>query len=356
MIDSRIDRILSLVAAAQTISDSHSPLGKRARVELQRETGLSHAGVDYALAHCLEHHVSRGTLTGLVKTQKRLPRSHVLLSANVFTAAFRAIVLGLCQSENVQVRASRRAETFPRLLHEASEGAFDLVAELHPEPGESFWVYGSTDTIKTLRQTLPSGVKFHAHGPGMGAAVFKEHLHYQSPDLPPAVAALARDIIPFDQRGCLSPRVVIIEGSRTFAELVCNLLVQELTRLEQEIPRGELSPAEAADALRYEASVTFVGSSVPAGMGMVFLDPVDGRVLVPPVGRYVHVSVTDDSFPLLKGLGPQLTGVAFYNSSDLQGRLREAIGDRRYVDMGQMQHPAFDGPVDLRHGFTAELL
>lgn len=356
MTDSRIERILSLLNAVQTLTDEQSVLGKQARSELRIETGLSAAGVDFALRNCLEHHVTRGTLTGLVKTQPRLPRSHVLLSANVFTAAFRAIVLGLCQSEHVQVRASRRAESLPQLLHAASGGAFDLVSELHPEPGESFWVYGNAETIQALRQTLPSGVKFHAHGPGMGAAVFKEHLHYASPDLPGAVEALCQDIIAFDQRGCLSPRVVLIEGSRTFAELVCNLLVQGLTRLEQIVPRGELNPQEVADALRYEASVTFVGSSVPAGMGMVFLDPVASRVLVPPIGRYVHVSVTDDALGLLSALGPQLTSVAFYNGKDLPGRLREVIGDRRYVEMGQMQRPAFDGPVDLRHGFTPEVL
>jgi len=68
------------------------------------------------------------------------------------------------------------------------------------------------------------------------------------------------------------------------------------------------------------------------------------------------VSVCDDALQLLERLGPQLTSVAFYNGQDLPGRLRSAIGDRRLVDMGSMQCPPLDGPVDLRHGFLAERL
>jgi len=352
MNDDRVERILAVRRAAQALADPRGEGSTSARAALVQETGLSAQGVAFALERCLEHQVSRATLSGLVKVQPLLSRSHVLLSANVFTAAFRAVVLGLAQSPQTQVRASRRSSAFPRLLCEMSGGAFELVDELTPQPGESLWAYGTAETLTSLRAQLPSGVQFHAHGPGMGAAVFRQPVHYQDPELPTHVTELVSDVIAFDQRGCLSPRVILVEGSRSYAEQVCDLLVRALDDAERAIPRGALDPQETADALRYEATVTYLGSSAPAGMGMVFLDPAPGRVLTPPVGRYLHVSVCDDVLSTLVALGPELTTVGIYNGQDLPGRLQERIGPRRYVELGQMQRPAFDGPVDLRPGFA----
>jgi hypothetical protein len=352
MSDDRVERILAVRRAAQALADPHGEHSARARAELVQETGLSPQGVALALEQCLEHQVSRATLSGLVKVQPLLSRSHVLLSANVFTAAFRAVVLGLCQSPQTQVRASRRSSAFPRLLWELSGGAFDLVDALVPQSGESLWAYGTAETLSSLRTQLPSGVQFHAHGPGMGVAVFRQPVHYDDPELPTHIAGLVSDVIAFDQRGCLSPRLVLVEGTRSYAEQVCDLLVRTLDEAERAVPRGQLDPQETADALRYEATVTYLGSSAPAGMGMVFLDPVPQRVLTPPVGRYLHVSVCSDAASTLVTLGPELTGVGIYNGQDLPGRLQERIGPRRYVALGQMQRPAFDGPVDLRSGFA----
>lgn len=349
--DERLERIWAVVRAAQQLADPDHPMGQRARQLLPDETGLSKEGVAFALERCLEHQVSRSTLSGLVKIQTRAARSHVLLSANVFTAAFRAIVLGLTQSPVTLVRASRRSPTFPRLLWELSGQAFELTQELQPEAGDAYWAYGAADTLRSVRAQLPVGVAFHGHGPGLGAAVFREPLHYEDPELPRHVDSLAMDVIAFDQRGCLSPRIVIVEGSRNYAERICDLLVHALSEAERRVPRGALSDQEVADALRYEATMTYLGSSAPAGMGLIFLDPELGRVLTPPVGRYLHVTVCQDALPILTRLGPELTSVGLYNGQDLPGRLREAVGPRRYVELGQMQRPAFDGPVDLRPGF-----
>lgn len=356
MLDDRLERLLALKAAAGEIANPTSSRGKQARSALLESSSLSAEGVEYALRSCLEHSVARSTLSGIVSQTKMEARSHVLLSANVFVAAFRAIALGLIQSPRTHVRSSRRAPAFTRLLYEASHHAFDLVEELTPRAGDHFWAYASDETIAHLRATLPAGVHFHPHGAGMGAAVIREIPGVRSLDLTSAANALALDTIAFDQRGCLSPRVVIVEGSREFAENFCNHLVTALALVEESIPRGSLSDEEKADALRHEATMTFVGSCVPAGMGLVFLDPEDGRVLIPPIGRYLHVTRTGDALPLLKAMAPGLTTVSFFNGEHLPGVLFEAIGPRRYVELGKMQTPAFDGPVDLRHAWSAEIL
>ena len=351
MSDDRLARLLALKAAAEAIADPHTPAGIRAREELSESTLLSPEGVDFALTHCLEHQVSRSVLSALIRKCRRVPGASVLLSANVFSAAFRAIALALCQSTRVTVRPSTRDPVMTRLLHKGSGGAFELSAALSPQPREHIWVYGTEATIRSVKSGLPPGVKLHAHGPGLGAAVLVESEDSRQDGLPPAVDALAMDTVAFDQRGCLSPRIVLLQGSRHFAEMVCDHLVASLKAWEGKVPRGRLSDDEQADATRFVSTMHFVGSSVSCGKGLVSLDPVKDRIFIPPIGRHLHVTVTDDAIGLLTAIGERLTTVGSHNAELLPGRLLEAIGPRRYVELGQMQRPAFDGPVDLRSGF-----
>lgn len=356
MTDDRLARLYALKTAAEALADPHSELGRRARIELVDATGLSPEGVDYALKHCLEASVTRGTLSGLVGRAKRARRAHVLLSSNVFVATFRAIALALCQSPQVDVRTSRREPVMAKLLHEGSGGAFEIVQTLTPASGEHVWAYGHDATLRELKKTLPSGVHFHGHGAGMGVAVLRESAEMRKAELAGACDALCRDVIAFDQRGCLSPRVVVVQGSRQFAEEVCDLLVEGLGRWEERVPRGGLSDEERSDIAWHEATMFFLGSCVRSGKGLIFLDPVPERIIIPPVGRLLHVTVTSDAPALLRSMNDSITTVGLFNPGPLEGLLHECLGPRRYVALGQMQTPAFDGPVDLRVGTNAVVL
>lgn len=353
MRDEQMRRIFALKRAAEELANPTSHYGKWAREKLPHTTGLSAEGVDYALQNCLEFDVPRGTLSSLTRTAPAARRAHVLLSSNVFTATFRAILLALCQSDKVTVRPSRREPLMAELLHEASGGAFEIADELKPEPGDHYWAYGSDETLVTLLRKLPSGVEFHGHGFGLGLAIFREGAGVRAADLERAARALSFDVCAFDQRGCLSPRILLIDGSRAFAESVCDALVTELDRRELEIPRGELTSDEQADARWHSDTIRFVGSFAPAGKGLVFLDPETDRMILPPVGRYLSVTVARDVLPLVKRLGDRITTVGLFEGGNLEGILREAIGERRFVDVGEMQKPALDGPVDLRKGWRS---
>lgn len=345
--------LFALKRAAEELANPKSHFGRIAREQLPGPTGLSPEGVDYALRNCLEHDVARGTLSSLTRTAPRARRAHVLLSSNVFTATFRAILLALCQSEKVSVRPSRREPLMARLLHEASAGAFEIVDELKPEPGDHYWAYGSDETLSRLQRKLPSGVEFHGHGYGLGLAIFREAAGVRAVDIERAARALSFDVCAFDQRGCLSPRILLIDGSRAFAESVSDALVTELDRREVELPRGKLTEEEEADARWHSDTLRFVGSFAPAGKGMVFLDPETNRMILPPVGRYLSVTVAEDVIPLVKRLGDRITTIGFFEAGHLPGLLRNVIGERRFVDVGQMQKPAVDGPVDLRKGWRS---
>lgn len=354
--DTRLARLEALQNAARQIADPHHELGREAREVLALSTGLSPQGVDYALRHCLEHRANRSSWSQLVKRQAMTARAHVLLSANVFTAAFRAIGLALVQAPHVFVRPSRREPEMAQLLYRGSQGAFELVDSLSPEPGDPLWAYGTDDTLARLRDTLPGGVRLHAHGSGMGAVVV-------GPDLPKTTAAfdeaadrIAKDAIVFDQRGCLSPRVVLFEGDEESAAAFAQALARTLARWEQRVPRGTLTESEAADFLWYRDTMTYAAEALPAGKGLVVLDPAEERLMVPPVGRVLHVTRTRDAERLLVAMGPRVTSVGIAGHEHLEGRLRVSVGERRYGPVGTMQSPPLDGPVDRRNGWDAEVV
>ena len=355
MNDPRLERALALREAARRLASPDDAAGRRAREQLRASTNLSPEGIEFVLSECLELEPGRTALAQLIRRAPAARRAHVLLSANVFSAAYRAILLGLLQSTDVQVRASRREPVFPKLLAELSGGAFTLVSALSPEPGDHFWAYGSQSTLDNVRDGLPSGVHFHPHGPGMGVALVMEPDHVVEGALDSAADGLAQDTIAFDQRGCLSPRVVLIAGSAAFAEDFCQRLASALRTWEQAVPRGTLDEAEAADARRYEDTMLYTGGALVAGRGLVALDPEPERVVVPPVGRYLHVTRTADPLGLLTRMASKITCVGLFNAPLMPGLCEQRIGPRRYVPLGQMQKPALDGPVDLRAGFNAEI-
>lgn len=353
--DTRLARIEALQRAARQIADPDHPRGREAREVLTRSTGLSPQGVDHALRNYLEHRTSRSTWSQLIKRQPACARAHVLLSANVFTATFRAIGLALTQSPHVFVRASRREPEMAQLLFQGSGGSFELVDSLSPVPGDPVWAYGTNETLARLRDTLPGGVRFHAHGSGMGVAVVGPDLS-QRGSLDETADRLAADVAAFDQRGCLSPRVVLVEGERDYAAAFAQALARACARWEQQVPRGKLTEAESADLHWYRDTMTYAADALPAGKGVVVLDPVDERLVIPPVGRALHVTRTHNAEKLLESIADRVTCVGIAGHDNLEGRLRISLGERRYTALGAMQTPPLDGPVDLRKGWQAEVV
>jgi hypothetical protein len=344
-------RLLALARAAQLIASPETEWGRKARQLLCQQAGLSPQGVEYALWECLEAQVSRATLSQLMKRAPQAKTVHVVLSANVFTAAFRAIALGLAQSDEVRVRPSSREPTFARLLFEAAPGAFELVEEVAPKPGDHVWIYGTHESIEAISDTFPPGVAVHGHGPGMGAAVVRQPDQWTRSVLRDGADRLAQDVVAFDQRGCLSPRVVLVQGGDDFFEQFVDELHRALAGWQSAVPRGALSESEGADAERYQQTMGYVARCLDLEPGLIAIDPVWERLVVPPVGRHLHVTRTVDPLARLIELAPHLTTVGFFHAGSLVGQCQAQIGPRRYVDLGQMQRPALDGPVDLRSGW-----
>ncbi|MCH2108876.1 MAG: hypothetical protein MK135_06070 [Polyangiaceae bacterium] len=364
----RQERLLALHEAVAHIADPHHTLGIAYRRRLRESHPLSAPNWETAINESLEHTTSRSGLLQLLKIAPPAPAAHVQLAGNVFLGAYRAIALALAQTSRVKVRASRRDGAMAELLFDATRGAFELVDELDAEPGDHVWAYGSDSTLEKLKGQLPAGCHLHPHGSGMGVAVLFEPQTKPEVDLDTAALGLALDTALFDQRGCLSPRMVIVEGSRQYAEDFADALYKALVQVEESIPRGKLTSSEQADIFRWETTVSYLGSSARAGAGMLFVDPEENRLVVPPIGRNLHLCVTSNALELLQPIGGQITSFGIYGTSSFPAQFEEKLkgqplnsglidsGERRFSPFGKMQMPAFDGPVDKRVGFRSLII
>jgi len=345
--NARRARVERLLEAARVLADAEHDAGHALRKRLRETTGLSSAGIELGLSRCLETEHGAAELDALLASTPEAPRAHVLLSANVFVAALRAIALGLASSASVYVRASRRDPALAEALHGIVPDLFQLSPALSPEPGDRFWAYGSDATLGELRSSLASGVWFHPHGSGLGAVVVDCSI-FTAGD----ARAIALDTALFDQRGCLSPRVICVVGEQTQAEGVAQALARELLALESQLPPGPLSAEQAAEARCQRDAAAYAFELFPAGSGWV---SCARELVVPPALRSLHVSWTHDPVQALSDLQPHLTCLAT-NTPALESTLGKAFDGARLVALGDMQRPPLDGPVDRRHGTSGQLL
>jgi hypothetical protein len=343
-----VPRVGALIAAARRLADPRDPLGIRARNELPEATGLSPEGVELALTRCLETHPSDDEVLALVRSVRPARRAHVLLSANVFVAAHRAIALALAASDVVFVRASRREPLTVRLLESAAPALFTVVEQLDLRPGDHLWAYGEAETLDALRREIPEGVVLLAHGPGFGVVFVDAPSAVTPPDLAATAGAVADDVVPFDQHGCLSPRIVFVLGDpsrvRAFAGALSDALAERAVR----VPVGRLDAEDLAGRTRYRDTLLAAGTVLPSGDGFVGLD-LDGRaVVVPPPGRNVHVMHCTDPAVVSGLLGTRVTSVAVAGDRAFADRIQALFPHARVAVPGGMQTPPFDGPVDRR--------
>lgn len=332
---------------------------------LVETTGLSPSGVEWALDRCLELEPTAEEVAALVGSVAPSERAHVILPANVFVAAHRALALALAAAPRVFVKPSRRE---PALVEELSREApelFERVSELCVRAGDQVWAYGSDTTLDALRGALPAGAVLHAHGSGFGLAVVElgGAAGVDAIGLRRVALAIAEDTACFEQRGCLSPRVVLALGGGDRVAAFAELLAECLVEVERRLPRGRLAPEELADARWYRECAACFGALHDTGRGAVSLGlellAVPGQIAVPievpPPGRHLEVLAVSCLEPALSGLSRWVTAVGCSDEA-LEARVRQVLPRARVGPVGSMQRPPFDGPVDLRSEPAGELI
>ena len=357
-IATRHRRVLSLVRAAARLADPVASHASRLRADIARITGLSPPNVELCLQAHLETHPSPREIARLVASSPKVPHVHLLLSANVFVGALRALALAAAASPSISVRASRRDPSFVRDLVAAIDdptlvNGIDFVDDVSVAPGEALHIYGRDETIRSVCRTIDPNALIHAHGNGIGFVAIGA-----SASVPEAACALARDVVPFDQRGCLSPRIVLIEGSIDVARAFAAAVAEWLARWEQRVPVGRLDPNELADRTRYRDTVAVLGEVVQKAASVTGIGLDIHPLLLPPPGRNLHVVGCRDAARAIELLLPwrrfaAAIGTAGQHGDSFVASVLSAVPDARRSVLGSMQRPAFDGPVDLRHLLAA---
>lgn len=314
-------------------------------------TGLSTEGVELALTRHLELEASDDDLAKLVEKAGDAGSVAVVLSANVFVGALRAIALARAASSNVVVRPSRRDPAFARALVQTAIEHGDAAIRLDEEldvaklEGGEVHVYGRDETIAEVRAKAPASVTVRGHGTGMGVAWIS-----RTADVAAAVKGLADDVVVFDQRGCLSPRVALVEGDVERAFAIAEALHAELDRLDAAVPRGAVPAEERAAAGRYLSTMTIACRAFTATHHGIGVAPPGAPILLPPPYRHVHVGACSSLAEAAKLVAPLAKGIVTIGSDDLEAAKELAPPWARISALGAMQRPPLDGPVDLREG------
>jgi hypothetical protein len=343
-VQERVADVQRLVDAARAVYDERS----RYALRIARSTGLSFEGVQLGF-DCLERDATPDDLNALVASAGDAESVHVILSANVFVAPLRAIAIARAAASRVTVRPSSRDPTLAQaLLALARDPGIALVSDR-----DSSWVeagridvYGRDETVAWVRSHARPGVEIRGHGAGLGVAFVT-----LTGGIEGSADALAADVVPFDQRGCLSPRIAVVEGPVERGEAFARTLHERLAEWGARVRRGTLAEDERADGARWRQTLAFAGT-IWAGahhaVGFVPHIPAGAPLAVPPPGRHVLVVSVPSAAEAKRLIGTIARFVVTVGTNDPTRIESVAPAHARVARLGRMQRPALDGPVDRR--------
>ncbi len=334
--------VRATVAAAARVADRADGALERALVS---STGLSPEGVRFALERALERSPSEAELSQLLASVRPAAAVAVVLAANVFTAALRAICLARAAAPRVIVRPSRRDPHFARaLVDELADPAVTLVDVVPPlAAGAVVHAYGRDESVAAIARA--GGVPVWAHGAGLGVAVVSEGAH-----LADAGAALAEDLVAFDQRGCLSPRVAFVAGGAARARAFAEHLAGALEVWAGRVPLGALSPAERADLARARDTALLCGEVLGERGGVTAVTEIEEDVpcIFFPPGRNLAIVPVRDLEEARRRVDALGRSVVSASGSELGAARGVAPPWARLTRLGRAQRPPLDGPVNRR--------
>ncbi|MBN1654105.1 MAG: hypothetical protein JXA30_10035 [Deltaproteobacteria bacterium] len=373
----------SIHQAVLVLLDQNSTIGRKLRQALIASSGLSREMIDWALKATFAE-ITAGSLIGCVasvanESERRIavPARLVVtvLAGNVFTAGFRAVALPLLVGSPVFAKVSSSDDVFPRYFKSALDRVdqaigscyrlvrfrrenADLLAALFAK-AEVVSLFGGDDTVQAIRKVVPPLTRLLIHGHGLGAVSIPASALTSRKRASEIAELVALDTAAYDQRGCLSPHVVCVEGGGAVdgTEFARLLAYQGLKPLSITLPRGNVPAADAAAQMQWRAVARVRGCLHEEKCFAVSYE--GSEPLRPSPGfRNVGVYRYDD----LGSLADRLSLFAVHlkalavAGSDLDrertARVLKPPLAPRISNVGVMQKPAFsvfaDGQNDLR--------
>lgn len=349
--------------------DPNDPL----RAALLVSTGLSAPMIEWALNTSLPRSVEvLRAARSLAPVPTQVDRTlSVVLAGNLFTACIRALAWPLLLGWRVTAKAASADDVLPRALATALRAAdaevgerlavvtFDRTdtAALHAlvRNSDAVSVYGSDATINAIQNLLDRSTPLIAHGHGVGAAFVERGAIRGRVQRMLWAERLALDIAAYDQRGCLSPQVILVDSDdpKRTHKLALNLSAA-LSKLEGTLPRGPL-PEEAAIAQsQWRNTLAACGDVIEGTTHTVAITGIDmdptamlgpgyRNVLLVPCSNAQHaLALLEPWGQTLKALGVAPDGEALTRVlSQLSPQLRPNVSAA-----GTMQTPTFDARAD----------
>ena len=192
--------------------------------------GLSAANATRRLHEAVDAITERGLLDALAASRRRPRRVAVVAAHGVFTSPLEWVALYAAAGCAVHLKAPRRDPAFcaelVRHLHEAGLPVTLGTDRALPEVDVAV-AFGTDASVSAV--SAPRVVRY---GHRFSVSLVRGD--------PEDAAALARDAAAFDGRGCMAPTAVFVLGPT--APLV-DALHDELTALQQRVPRGTVEPS-----------------------------------------------------------------------------------------------------------------
>jgi len=221
--------------------------------------------------------------------------------------------------------------------------------------------YGGDTTIAALRSATPAGTPFFGYGHALGIGLVIPEQCYLSGIPDPFgladAAGFARDVLIYNQGGCLSPHAIFVEGSPQDTAEVAGVLSVEMAVQAEALAVPAVTDPGVARAVREARDLALFDGRTVAGdpaLRWTVIAHHQPTVLEPPVGHgVVHViPIADVARDLPTLLGPAQTrvtcvGVVGELPEETRAMLRSE-GVSRLCPAGEMQTPPLDWPNGKR--------
>jgi len=241
-------------------------------------------------------------------------------------------------------------------------GASTNVADRLVSAADVVVVYGSDETVTTIRSRVPVTTRVIGYHHRVSAAVIGRD-GLEKPSL--VAGELAEAVAMFEQRGCVCPQMVFVEGSAEDVEHFAEELGLACAGVEERLPSVAFTLEEAATLRQWRAGAelweaTGGGRVIDGGPGSpwaVIFEPLlaeEGETAVdgprpapagPSVGRAIRVRAVPDVSLVPKALGPVGPHLQSVGCAGLADRMDELalslgrIGASRVVPIRDMAFP-----------------
>ena len=344
------------------------------RQAIQEETGLAAEliewGLDRSLASFERNALERllAQCEGDAQLQVVSPElTAVILAGNVFTAALRAVALPLLARSPVLVKAPTGGAALVSAMIDALDAVDEVVSDQVRlvtfgrddqaatgsllRVADTVAVYGDDQTLCAIRGLCPARTRIVPHGHGVSAAYVPRGALADRARVRAVARRLANDVVAYDQLGCLSPQVVLVQSGGVVDTVgFAGALHEALDELEPLLPRG-LLPKEVLPQIAQWRGVAAARGTVFQGAGHLCAAE-SGALRLGPGYRHVGVygcAGVGDLGQKLRPMGGHLKslGVAGGVGDRTEVALSLPTGlAPRICPIGTMQTPPLDAYFD----------